>query len=359
MRQVLSAWFNRYFSDPQAVFLAFAFVFVILMFYYMGEMLMPVLISIAIAYLLDGLVSVLEKYRVPRLLAVAIVFTMFIAALFLLLVGILPLLSVQVTQFLAETPKMLDDLRATILELPKKYPEYFTADKIRKFLLDIQSDMESRSATLASDILSISLASIQSMVTILIYIILVPILVFFFLKDKQRIIGFFLSLVPTERGLASEIWRDVDAQIGNYIRGKFTEILIVGVATYIGFRVFDLRYAALLAALVGVSVLVPYIGMIVVTVPVVLVAYFQFGWTSEFYWLIGIYLILQALDGNVLVPVLFSEVVNLHPVAIIIAILVFGGLWGFWGVFFAIPLATVVNAIMKAWPRTGNIPQNI
>ena len=62
------------------------------------------------------------------------------------------------------------------------------------------------------------------------------------------------------------------------------------------------------------------------------------------------YLVIQALDGNLLVPLLFGEVVSLHPVAIIVAILVFGGLWGFWGVFFAIPLATLVNAILRAWP---------
>ena len=63
------------------------------------------------------------------------------------------------------------------------------------------------------------------------------------------------------------------------------------------------------------------------------------------------YLVIQALDGNVLVPLLFSEVVDLHPIAIIVAVLVFGGIWGFWGVFFAIPLATVVQSVLKAWPR--------
>jgi putative permease len=89
----------------------------------------------------------------------------------------------------------------------------------------------------------------------------------------------------------------------------------------------------------------------VVTLPVVLIAWFQWGWGTEFIWLTIAYLIIQALDGNVLVPLLFSEVVNLHPVAIIVAILVFGGIWGFWGVFFAIPLATLVQAILSAWPR--------
>ena len=89
----------------------------------------------------------------------------------------------------------------------------------------------------------------------------------------------------------------------------------------------------LLAVIVGLSVLIPYIGAVMVTIPVAIIAYFQWGLTSEFAWLLAAYGIIQALDGNVLVPLLFSEVVNLHPVAIILAILVFGGLWGFWGIF--------------------------
>ena len=107
----------------------------------------------------------------------------------------------------------------------------------------------------------------------------------------------------------------------------------------------------LLGLLVGLSVIVPYIGAVVVTVPVLLVGWFQWGWSSEFAWMATVYFIIQALDGNILVPLLFSEVVNLHPVAIIVAVLVFGGLWGFWGIFFAIPLATLVQAILFAWPR--------
>lgn len=67
-----------------------------------------------------------------------------------------------------------------------------------------------------------------------------------------------------------------------------------------------------------------------------------------------VYSVIQALDGNVLVPLLFSEAVNLHPIAIILSVLVFGGLWGFWGVFFAIPLATLVKALYNAWPRTDD-----
>ena len=106
----------------------------------------------------------------------------------------------------------------------------------------------------------------------------------------------------------------------------------------------------LIAVLVGFSVLIPYIGAFVVTIPVVGVALFQFGAGTEFWSLFAVYLIIQALDGNLLVPVLFSEAVNLHPLVIILSVVIFGGLWGFWGVFFAIPLATLIKAVVHAWP---------
>ncbi|MDA1406547.1 hypothetical protein PALA46_00683 [Pseudomonas aeruginosa] len=148
-----------------------------------------------------------------------------------------------------------------------------------------------------------------------------------------------------------QVWAEMNQQIANYIRGKVIEIVITGAVTYIAFAYLGLNYAALLALLVGLSVVVPYIGAVVVSVPVAMIAFFQWGWSDQFIYLMVAHAIIQALDGNVLVPLLFSEAVNLHPVAIICAVLLFGGLWGFWGVFFAIPLATLVKAVLDAWPK--------
>ena len=175
---------------------------------------------------------------------------------------------------------------------------------------------------------------------------------FFLLKDKQELLSLTSGLLPRNRKLAYQVWREMNQQISNYIRGKVLEILIVGTISYVVFAMFDLRYPVLLAVAVGLSALIPYVGVVVVSVPVALVALFQWGLSSEFYYLMLAYGIVQILDGNLLVPVLFSEAVNLHPVAIIIAVLVFGGLWGFWGVFFAIPLATLVKAVWNALPST-------
>jgi len=148
----------------------------------------------------------------------------------------------------------------------------------------------------------------------------------------------------------------MNLQFANYARGKVVEVVIVGGVSYFAFAWMGLNYAALIGLLVGLSVIIPYIGAIIVTLPVVLVSFFQWGFASEFYWLVAVYLVIQGLDGNVLVPLLFSEAVNLHPVAIIMAVLFFGSIWGLWGVFFAIPLATLIKAIINAWPTADIDP---
>jgi putative permease len=192
---------------------------------------------------------------------------------------------------------------------------------------------------------------VVGLLTIVVYLILMPMLVFFFLKDKDLLINWFQKYMPRHRRIAYKVWHEVDRQVSNYVRGKFWEVVIIWSVSFATFSAFNLNYAMLLALLAGLSVIIPFVGFIVATVPVLLIGWFQWGWTGEFVWLTIAYFVIQGLDANLLVPILFSEVVNLHPVAIIVAILVFGGLWGFWGVFFAIPLATLVQAVLSAWPR--------
>ncbi len=346
--KIISDWFQRFFNDPQAVILTVVLVLGASIILIMGKDLAPVLASIVIAYLLEGVVQILQRrLRLPRLLATFVVFMMSIAFVLFLLFGLLPLASRQLTQLVQQLPIMIVKGQQLLLSLPEMYPELVTEAQVLSAINTIRSEV----LNMGQNALAWSLAAGIGIITIIIYLVLVPLLVFFFLKDKELILGWLRGFLPHDHTLAQQVWREVDRQMGNYVRGKFLEILIVWAASFVTFSLMGLQFAMLLGLMVGLSVIVPYIGAVVVTVPVALVAFFQWGWSSEFLWLMGAYLIIQGLDGNVLVPVLFSEVVDLHPIAIITAVLVFGGLWGFWGIFFAIPLATVVQAIIKAWPQ--------
>jgi putative permease len=370
--ELLTAWFRRSFSDPQVVILGVFLVIGFAIIIGLGKWLAPMFASIVIAYLLEAVVSRLQRTGLPRLASVIIVYLLFITVFLFLTFGLVPIVIRQLTALVQQFPNYIAQGQELLKQLPQNYPQLISEEQIQAIISQLGQEM----AVWGQQALSWSLASAGSVISLVVYLVLVPVLIFFLLKDKDLMIGWLSNYMPRERTLVNRVWTESEAQIANYVRGKVTEIIIVGSVTYITFIILDLQYSALLATIVGFSVLVPYIGAAVATIPVALIAFFQFGWGWDFGQVIIAYAviqaldgnllvpllfsevvnlhpvaIIQALDGNLLVPLLFSEVVNLHPVAIILAILLFGGLWGFWGIFFAIPLATFVKAVLNAWPR--------
>lgn len=344
---IVTAWFRRNFANPQVVLLAILLIAGFGILAVAADTLAPLIASIVIAYLLDGAITLLERCRVPRGLAVGLIFSLFVAALLAIFLILLPLLLTQIAQLVQQLPAILTLTQDLILELPERYPDLFEDQQIREFLASLRNDL----ILMGQRILSASVAWLPAVVNVVVYLVLMPMLVFFFLKDKDLILNWVLKFLPPERPLADQVWREVDAEIGGYVRGKIYEFLIVAAVTYLAFVLLDLQFSALLAIVTGVSTFIPYIGVALAALPVAVIAYAQWGMGPDFLWVMGAYAVIQLIDGNVLAPLLLSEVVNLHPTAVIVALLVFGSIWGFWGIFFAIPLATLVHAVLNAWPR--------
>lgn len=349
--RLFSESFKRFIPNSQAVALAIILFASFILIYSLSNILMPVFASIVFAYLLEGLVGKVESIGLPRLPAVYLIFSGFMTCLGFLLFYLMPLVSQQAIELIQHIPDILNRAQSGVMRLPEMYPKLISESKIQQMMFAVQQELLSY----GQNVLSLSAASVVGIVSAMIYLFLVPMMVFFFLKDKTKLISWFLQFVPKDRNLSVRVWKEVDIQMGNYVRGKLSEVFILWFVSYITFTTMDLNYAMLLAVLMGVQAIIPYIGATLVTFPVLGVAYFEWGLAGdEFMYIIIAYSIIQALDGVVLVPILFSEAVNLHAIAIIVAILFFGGLWGFWGVFFAIPLATVVKAVLTAWPRIGD-----
>jgi putative permease len=345
MVKMLQEWFNHYFSNPQVITLWLILIGAFLIVILLGGMLQPVFLALIIAYLLEGIVSFLTDYKIPRIVAVLLTFIVFLIILVLLIIGILPLMSQQIAELLQDLPVYISNAQKQLLLLPDRYPEYVSEVQIRQLFDVIRTEI----TRLGQNLLAITVASLRNLISIAIYLVLVPFLVLFFLKDKELILTWVKKLLPKNLELSEEVWSEANQQVANFVRGKMLEILIVWVVTFITFLLLGLNYAMLLSFFVGISVLVPYIGATVMTFPVLLVAFFQWGIGPQFMYVMIAYGLIQVIDGNILVPILLSEVVNLHPVAIIVAVLLFGGLWGIWGLFLAIPLATLVHAVLKAW----------
>jgi putative permease len=354
VKEVLTRWYQRYLSEEEAVVLLMLLVSAFAVMLAFGEILAPVFVAVVLAYLMQGVANVMRHRGLPKELSVAVSTLLFFGGFLAVLLGLAPLVWRQLVGLVREAPAMIEAGRKVLITLPEEYPVFFTQQQVNELTSVIQAEM----ATIGQIMVTKGLSSIPSMLALLVYLILIPLMVFFFLKDRDQLIGWFAGFLPAKRPLLDRIWGELNVQFANYARGKGIEILIIGGASYVVFALFSLNYAALLGLLVGLSVIVPYIGATLVTLPVVVVAYAQFGVTPDFYWVFGAYVVIQVLDGNVLVPLLFSEAVNLHPVAIVISVLFFGGLWGLWGVFFAIPLATLVNAILSAWPSKETLPHS-
>lgn len=351
MNKTIMYWFKRHFSHPESAVLIALIFGALLVCVTMGKILAPIVISFVLAHLMSNIVKKLQKLHCPYTLAVIVVFSLFVSLLLVLLLWLLPFLWSQSVKLITEIPQSLGRARAFAMHLQNEFPDYVSAGQLDNIIVYISNHI----TNFTKEILTFSLASITEIITLVVYLILVPLLVFFFLRDQKVIASWFSGFLPEQRGVLTNIWREMYNKLNSYIRGKIIEVVIAGLLASLTFWFMGLNYAILLGSLFGLSVMIPYIGAFVITIPIVVTGLMQWGCTEHFFYLMLAYTAINIFDANVLVPILFSEVMSLHPLAIILSVLVFGNLFGFWGVFFAIPLAALINVLIILWPRIGDI----
>ncbi|MEL6710849.1 MAG: AI-2E family transporter, partial [Pseudomonadota bacterium] len=197
--RLITDWFKRTFSDPQIVFLSLMLLISFGVILGLGDILAPVLASAVIAYLLEDAVAWLDRRQVPRWLSAGLAFILFLLCLTVVLFGLLPLLSRQVTQLIQQLPSMINLGQQALMALPERYPDIISSAQIQELLELIRQEV----ASLGQQVVSISLASVSGVLTLMVYLVLMPLLVFFFLKDKQKIVAWFCRFMPEERRLAT------------------------------------------------------------------------------------------------------------------------------------------------------------
>ena len=342
MRSLLNKFIKRFFSNEESVYFAILLIFSFLFIILFGNVLLPVIVSIVIAFLLNGFMTTLVKYNISQKLSLSITLIVFFG-FYLSLFMALPSIGTEINNLLQNLPIIVSSFQQNLIEMNN----YFSEEEIDQIFANLSNQI----SVLLSSALGQLAGTVSLMFNAILYAIMIPLMVFFFLKDKSTLLPIASIILPKENGFMQSVFAEMNDQLFNYVTGKFIEMLLVASASYILFAFLGLPYAVLIAILVGLSVIIPIFGAILVTIPVVLIGLYEWGLSENFYWLLGFYLLIQILDGNVLVPLLFSTRNNLHPVVIIIAVLFFGGIWGFWGLFFAIPLATFVKAIINSWPE--------
>lgn len=314
-----------------------------------SSFLLPIIISLTLSYLLYNIIKFINSYGFTKNTSFLIVYSLFLTLFFLILFILLPLIFKQLVGLFNDLPFMIQKIKFVTSKFIEKYPILISQEQTNLLFSNIIKYVQSMGKT----IISASILSITITIKWIVCILFIPILIFFLLKDKEDIIYWFKFLIPKTFFHIEKIWFTINKQINNYVRGKIIEIIIMIIFNYLLFKIYKLAYNDLLSFAVGLSVVLPYIGAIIVSIPVLFISAVQFGTSIDFINIILIYTLIQFLDGNLLVPILFSEAVNLHPLSIIIAIIIFGSTLNIYGVFFAIPLAILVQALIKLYLTTN------
>ena len=346
MYDYLKGFFRNYFYEEEQFAALFLLIIASILLYFVGSTITPIFVSILVAYLLNGVMTLFEQKDYSKRLSFYFTFTIFLIFYFFILLS-LPYVTGQIASLINELPAIVAFVENLLNDLAFRYPNFFTTEQVEEIFASSASFIPS----IAEQVLIQLNTGFSAIMNALVFLILIPILVFFFLKDKSEMLSYFTYFLPNKRSLLSQIWSDLNIQLFGYVRGKALEMLIVGSITTIAFLILGVNYSIILGILVGMSVLIPLFGAILVTIPVVAIGLFQWGLDTPFYIFLITYFLIQILDGNVLFPLLMGNEVNLHPVLIILSILVFGGIWGFWGLLLAVPIATLIRAVFKVWPK--------
>jgi len=364
------AWWTQTTGNRQIVAFVLFTALLITAFYFLGAHFAPAVVALIIAYVLDGPTTWLQRFGFSRLWATVTVLSLNLVVLAFGLYLLVPAVSAQIVRIGPNVALALDGMRPLITD--------FVAANAWLLGPEVANDLFANTRGLFDQLLGqeggVTGAFLQlngflsGAIDVVIYTILVPLMTFFFLKDRDLILHSCSQYLPTERGLLEQVWRRTNVSISAYVRGKVFEVLALGLVTYIVFSVLGSQWALTIAILTGLSPIVPIFGAVVVGLIMALLTFAEYvaaqdlgvppaladqGPALTVWFLISCwaaYAILQFIDGNVLQPLLFSEVVKLHPIAIFVAILIFGGMFGVWGLFFAIPAATLVRAILVSWP---------
>jgi predicted PurR-regulated permease PerM len=315
--------------------------------YLLRGILLPFVAGFAIAYFLDPLVDRLERFRLPRSAATAIVLLLFLLALVLVAMLLVPLLEVQVNELVRRVPALVEQGRHQIQRLILLAQEHLRPEDVAR-LRDILGTWIASLVGWAAGFLEGLVTSGVALANLLSLVFITPIVAFFLLRDWDRIVTRLDSWLPRPHAATiREQARLVDATLAGFIHGQVLVSLALGAFYAVALTVAGLDFAAVVGLLIALLSFIPFVGASIGFVLAVGLALLQFTTWTGVAVVAGIFVVGQTLEGNVLSPKLVGDRVNLHPVWVIFALLAFGTLFGFVGVLLALPAAAVTGVLVR------------
>ncbi|WP_338473124.1 AI-2E family transporter [Niallia sp. XMNu-256] len=317
---------------------------------FFSTLFFPIIISGFLYFLLNPLIGLLQKMKLPRILAILVVYVVIIGIISLLVGNLIPMISKQIMAFANDVPFYYNQTMKFINQLSEteQFKWVMTQDYVS--ISNIVKELNDYAATLPNRITD-SISGIFSMVAnIAVTIITVPFLLFYMFKDGDKFPGMVGKFFPASyRNEGLKTLKDTGETLAAYINGQVTVALFVGTLAFIGYLIIDLPYALVMALIVAVTNIIPYVGPILGGAPAVLIALFDSP--TKAILVIVVITIAQQLEGNVLSPLILGKKLDTHPVTIIVILLVAGNLAGLLGMILAVPFYAVTKTIILNFVR--------
>jgi len=330
-------------AEKQAQYWGVSIAILLLMLWYLGDIIMPFILGGAIAYFLDPVADKLEAMGLSRVIATVII-TVFALIIFVLMaLLIIPTLVEQTITLVNSAPEMFNKLKVFLTE---RFPSLIDRDStLRQSLGGLGENIQSKGGQLINGIVS----SAMSLINIIVMMVIVPVVAFYMLLDWDKMVAKINGLLPLDH--ASEIRviaREIDKTLSSFIRGQGTVCLSMGTFYAIGLMLVGLQFGLLVGAFAGIITFIPYIGALIGGALAIGLGLFQFwgDWTSLGL-VAAVFMAGQVLEGNVITPKLVGSSVGLHPVWLMLALSVFGTLFGFVGMLVAVPVAATIGVLVR------------
>lgn len=327
----------------QATYWGVAALAFFLILWILGDVLLPFILGAALAYCLDPIADRLEGMGLSRIWATITITGLAILVFLLVALLILPILFRQLEDLIRVAPQLFQSIQAFLTE---RFPQLLEeGSTLRQTLSDIAATLRERSGDLANQILSRAL----SLLNVVFLVVIVPVITFYLLWDWDHLIEKVDGLLPRDHApVIRKLAKQVDGTLASFIRGQGTVCLILGTFYAAALMLVGLDFGLVVGAVAGLITFIPYIGAVVGGVLAVGLALFQF-W-GEWGWIAAvavIFVVGQFFEGNILTPNLVGQSVGLHPVWLILALTVFGALFGFVGMLVAVPVAASIGVLAR------------
>ncbi|MCM3125961.1 MULTISPECIES: AI-2E family transporter [Bacillaceae] len=312
---------------------------------FISTIFFPILITGFLYFLLNPVVDFLQRKKVPRVLAILIIYVVFGALLVLAIGNLVPAVSKQATELANDLPEFANKTTDYFYDVVRSSEFKSFRDEQREMIDTVQERLIEYANTLPNKLTSGLKGFLGVVTNIAIILVTVPFLLFYMFKDGHRFPQAVSKFIPKEyRDEGLKILKETGETLSAYIQGQVTVASAVGILAFIGYMIIDLRYALIMALIVAFTNIIPYVGPIIGGAPAVLVGFFDSP--TKALLVVVVILVAQQIEGNLLSPLILGKTLDTHPATIIIILLAAGNLAGVLGMVLAVPTYAVIKTII-------------